>query len=141
MLKIETSGDRRAFAPGETVAGEASWHLAEPARRVELRLFWYTRGKGTQDVGVVEVVPFEDPGEEDARPFSVTIPDGPYSLSGQLISLVWALEVVVEPGGETERVDLIVSPTREAVAVDALADETRSVRDRIEGFIKRTAHR
>lgn len=113
-LKVRVEGDKLAFQPGEEVRGEASWSLDDDPRSVELRLFWRTEGKGTQDIGVVETVPFESPGRKDLRPFRVRLPAGPYSFSGTLVSVVWALELVAEPGG-AGRIDVVVSPTRNEV--------------------------
>lgn len=110
-LTIETAGGRRAFRPGDRIEGTASWYLEKDPRSVDLRLFWYTQGKGTQDVEIVQEVPFDNPGAVDSRAFSVEVPLAPYSFSGKLISLVWALELVAEPGGETGRLEITVSPT------------------------------
>jgi hypothetical protein len=116
-LRVETQGGANAFLPGETVEGTVSWQLDTPAETVELRLFWYTRGKGDQDVGVVSIVPFANPGLADRRTFRVRIPEGPYSFSGKLISLLWALEVVAEPGSRADRLEITVSPTRQEILI------------------------
>lgn len=114
-IQVETRGGATAFAPGEVVEGTASWQLETPARSVELRLFWYTEGKGDQDVGVVATVPFPEPALEDRRGFQISLPAGPYSFSGKLISLLWALEVVAEPGPRAGRLEITVSPTRREI--------------------------
>ncbi len=94
-LRIE----RTSCKPGETVEGV----VAGGSPDVEVRLFWYTEGKGTQDLEVVAT----------ARPdagggFRLPLPASPYSFSGKLISLIWAVEAV---GGDAcPRVELLVSP-------------------------------
>jgi hypothetical protein len=118
-IRIETRDGSTAFLPGETVEGTVAWHFDAPAWRVELRLLWYTEGKGDQDVGIVESVPFANPGAEEIRPFHVRLPQGPFSFSGKLISLVWALEVVAEPGARAERLALTVSPTRREILLSS----------------------
>lgn len=114
-IQVETRDGATAFAPGEVVEGTASWQLETPAQSVELRLFWYTRGKGDQDVGVVATVAFPEPGLQDRRGFSFSLPVGPYSFSGKLISLLWALEVVAEPGSRAGRLEITVSPSRREI--------------------------
>lgn len=109
-IQVETVDGRVSFLPGETVEGVASWHLDAPPQSIELRLFWYTEGKGDQDVRIVETVSFEQPGTDDRRAFRVRLPAGPYSFSGKLISLSWALEVVAEPGARAGRCPLVISP-------------------------------
>ena len=110
-IQIETRDGGTAFAPGDTVEGSAGWQLERDAESIELRLFWYTQGKGDQDLEVVEVVTFPTPGLEDRRGFCITLPeDGPVSFSGKLISLLWALEVIAEPGSRAGRLEIVVSP-------------------------------
>lgn len=117
MLKIETRNDAKTFIPGEEVEGSVRWLLDLPPESVELRLFWYTRGKGTQDVEVVEVVRFDQPAQDDSRAFRLRLPSAPYSFSGKLISLTWALEVVAKPCDEMERLEITMSPTGEEVVL------------------------
>ena len=114
-IRVETRDGSTALLPGETVEGTVAWHFDAPATSVELRLLWYTEGKGDQDVGIVETVPFANPGVDEIRPFRVRLPQGPFSFSGKLISLVWALEAVAEPGARAERLGLTVSPTRREI--------------------------
>jgi hypothetical protein len=53
----------------------------------------------------------DNPNAVGWKDFSFTLPEGPYSFSGQLISLVWALELTCSPGSETFRQEITVSPT------------------------------
>jgi hypothetical protein len=108
-LRIDISGGRRGYKPGERIDGRVSWQVDEPPQSAELRLFWYTSGKGTQDVENVATVAFQTPQTTDDRTFSVTLPRQPYSFSGKLISILWALELIVEPGSNVERQDFVMS--------------------------------
>lgn len=110
-IQVDTADGRLSFLPGETVEGVASWHLDAPPASVEVRLFWYTEGKGDQDLRIVHTVQLERPEADDRRAFQVQLPAGPYSFSGKLISLTWALEVVAEPGSRAGRTPLVLSPT------------------------------
>jgi hypothetical protein len=113
QFKIEIDDGASAFRPGQQIAGGVSWENEHKPAIAELRLFWYTRGFGTQDIGVVATHPFENAQQSDQRPFSFTAPEGPYSYSGKAISIVWALELVVKPGMEIARVEIVISPTME----------------------------
>jgi hypothetical protein len=57
------------------------------------------------------------------RSFSFRLPDGPYSFSGSLITLTWALELVALPNRTTERLDLVVAPTPVEVRLQSLGRE------------------
>ena len=116
-LEIRTRGDNNGFLPGEELAGEVLWKSDSDPGPVELRLFWHTEGKGTRDVKVVETLSFSVPNRQDRRDFSFRLPDSPYSFSGKLVSVVWALELVLLSSGETERLEIVVSPNRTEVAL------------------------
>ena len=125
-LRIDLDGDRRWYLPGDTVTGRAVWRLDADSEAVELRLFWHTRGKGTEDVEVVDQVRTEAAGAAGERAFALRLPLGPYSFSGTLITLSWALELVALPGGELERVELVVAPTPVEVRLTSLGRQPRS---------------
>ena len=109
-LSIELAEGRTNYRPGETLAGVASWRLDEPVDELEVRLLWFTRGKGTQDVSVIDHREFRSPGLSGHREFTFNLPDEPYSFSGRLISLIWALELVTPRGKESTRVEFVLSP-------------------------------
>jgi len=110
-LVIFTANDCDAFKPGETLELSVLWALSKKPESLEVRLFWFTRGKGTEDVGVVatELIAAEGPAGEAKVRF--TLPVAPYSFSGKLISLLWAAELVAEPGARAARFQFILSPT------------------------------
>ena len=114
-LTINLKSDVASFEPGEELTGSVSWELNKPPRDLELRLFWFTRGKGTEDAGLVQSLRFEQPLNAETRSFSFRLPEAPYSFRGSLISLVWALELIVEPTKEVVRQEIVVGPGRQQV--------------------------
>ena len=119
-LRIEIARQQTAFEPGEDLAGTVSWQFDSPPRGIELRLFWFTRGKGTEDVGVAQTLPFDRPAPEESRPFRLRLPDAPLSFSGKLISLVWALELVAAPSKEVARVELVAAPGKRELQLESV---------------------
>ena len=111
QLRLETTDNQMAYLPGDAIGGIAVWQLDEEVEAIEVRLFWYTQGKGTQDIGIVDTIRFDHPELEGGQPFSFSAPNGPYSFSGTLISLMWGVELVVLPSGDAERIDITISPT------------------------------
>jgi len=75
------------------LTGHVLWSGDKPPLNQEIRLFWETSGKGTQEASVIatELLRFDTDGRAS---FSFNLPDSPYSFAGHLISLTWALEVV-----------------------------------------------
>lgn len=116
-VQINLPQSRTAYAPGETIAGTISWQFNEPPKHAELRLVWNTRGRGIQDIVVATTIPFDQPQASDSRPLSIVLPEAPYSFSGKLISLIWALEMVVEPGNHSLRQEITVAPESREIVI------------------------
>ena len=82
---------------------------------------WFTRGKGTEDGGIAQTVKLDAPPAADTREFSFDAPNGPYSFSGTLIALIWAVEFVVKPGSEFERIEIVIAPEAKEIALPRIA--------------------
>jgi hypothetical protein len=117
-LSLQLADSRTKYRPGERIEGVAFWELAEVPRSLELRLYWRTQGKGTVDLEVVRSLKFEGVAPNDRRPFSIELPASPYSVSGKLVSIVWGVELVAEPGGQSDNVEITMSPTGLEVRLD-----------------------
>ena len=119
-LRVELEDGRTRFAPGERIRGTAGWRLEEPAEALEVRLFWFTRGKGERDVGIVETLAIDSATREGSREFSFRAPPAPLSFSGKLISLIWSIELVALPDGEAGRQEILLSRTGEEIRLGSL---------------------
>jgi hypothetical protein len=122
-MTLDLRDGKRSYRPGETVHGTARWELESQPSRVEVRLFWYTQGKGTQDVEIVQTAPWDHPSSAQAGEFDFHLPHAPYSFSGKLVSVLWALEAVSDPPGEVARAEITVSPTGEEVVLPVLPEK------------------
>src|SRR5205814_1664915 len=107
--------NRTAFAPGDEIVGAANWELDAAPKSVEVRLCWFTRGKGSEDAAIMEMIPFEEPQAGDTRTFTFSAPPAPYSFSGTYISLIWAVELLMQPGDRFERIEITIAPGGEEV--------------------------
>jgi hypothetical protein len=120
-MNLELADSKTKFRPGESLEGVAFWELEEAPRSLEVRLYWRTQGKGTVDLVVVQSVAFNGIAARDRRPFRIAFPPGPYSVSGKLVSIVWGVELVSEPKGESESVEITFSPSGEELRLDRAA--------------------
>jgi hypothetical protein len=73
-LELTLAGGH-AYLPGEEIEGVAAWRAERAPAALELRLFWFTSGKGTEDLAIVQRVRWEAPGAVDRRPFKLRLPD------------------------------------------------------------------
>jgi hypothetical protein len=129
-LHISTELDNLTFVPGDRLRGHVEWTGLPSSDRpqkdkVELRLFHYTSGKGTRDIDIIDTRNFDNPASSPRRDFEFKLPDGPPSFSGKLISLIWALELVIKIDGEefTEHLDIQLTPTGTEIDLYAHADQ------------------
>lgn len=123
-LDIAVRDLKFSYAPGETIAGFVSWELDFVPTSADLRLFWYTEGKGTQDLLVVASQAFANPEQQDRREFQLTVPiEGPLSFSGTFITLAWALELILEPSTQAQRLEILVSNDGREIRLQRLPEE------------------
>jgi hypothetical protein len=116
-LTLALADKASAFEPGQTVRGELAWNLSEAVHSIEVRLFWVVQGRQSEELGLVEAIPVDHPVAAGRHLFAFTLPAGPYSFSGSLMKLKWAIEAVVKPGGLAERVEIVVAPGAAAVVL------------------------
>jgi len=109
-LRLTTQLDNTEFTPGEILRGGAVWEESGPAT---VSLLYFTTGRSTQDVVVVEEKTL--PAGSGAAAFEFQLPSHPWSLAGSLISLTWALELRTEATPEPARLEFTLSPTGRAV--------------------------
>ncbi len=117
-LSIEIQDNQTAFVPGETLEGTAQWQLNELPKSITLNLLWYTQGKGTEDVGIAESIELGNHSSTDQQSFSITLPNSPYSYSGRLLSIIWALELIINKGDQCHRQEITLSPTGQEIVTN-----------------------
>ena len=123
-VSIELADERDTYRPRETIRGRLRWDLSgQRADTLRLELLWHTEGKGTRDADVVDTLTIEQPPVRGERAFAFTLPAGPYSFSGKLLSVLWELQAIVEPSDEVTQHALVVSPTGREVDLLAEGDE------------------
>jgi len=109
-LSVHLPDNRKHFAPGDILKANAAWQLDHAPRKIYLRLFWYTRGKGTEDIEVLSETVFDYPQAQETRQFAIALPQSPYSFNGKLVSLIWALELVTDNNETAARKEIVISP-------------------------------
>ena len=114
-LELTLEDGRTGFEPGARVFGVAAWSAPVAPRGMELRLSWAMQGRGGRDFKIADTIPLPAPSATERRPFIFTLPAGPYSFRGKLVTLAWTLELVALPGEEKAHVDLVVAPDQKPI--------------------------
>jgi hypothetical protein len=124
-INIQIDYDNTEFTPGDTLSGTVSWLPTQGTTSIALRLFWFTSGRGTQDIEVVSELEWPvsaNPSAGGREKFSFTLPNEPYSFSGQLISLSWALEAVKQPEETSTRHEFTLTPNGQPITLSPVED-------------------
>jgi hypothetical protein len=117
MIELKLEKSTPNYDIDEPIAGEVTWHeLTERCDLIELRLLWYTIGKGDRDLEVVARIAVMKPSTSGTQRFSFDPPGGPYSFSGSLISLVWAIEAVTVPLSDSQITEFTLAPGGKEIA-------------------------
>jgi hypothetical protein len=143
QLDLSLPDNQTSFRPGEWIEGKAVWQLDHSVDWLEVRLLWFTQGKGDSDVSVEDMVRIDNPSLNDSRPFRFQLPQAPYSFSGKLISLIWAIEIVGEGIKEAARLEFTLSPDGQEIELgtaDAhLTAREKAMQDKAGAFAQRLA--
>lgn len=123
QIEIKLDRDPPGYAPGEKIKGRVKWDLPAEDNKVEVRLFWHTTGIGNLDTETLEIVAFEGIRQAEEKDFELLAPVAPHSFSGQLVSLMWSIEVISFPSETIASIDLVISPTREELMIQTEASD------------------
>jgi hypothetical protein len=126
QIAVFLVNDRTAFRPGETLAVSALWALAAAPGSLEARLFWHTRGKGTEDIVIVDSRRVEAPPAAGEYRFDFMLPESPWSFSGKLISLLWGVELVAGAGEKSARSEFVLGPDAKEILLGENHDAARA---------------
>ena len=116
---IQIDYNNTEFTPGDSLSGILSWNVPRGTESIELRLFWFTSGRGTQDIESVDELtwPISDTLLQGSEKFTFTLPLEPYSFSGKLVSLTWALEAVALPDETSARKEFTLTPNGQEIVL------------------------
>ncbi len=103
MVRFKGAGQTRVFQPKDTIQGIVEINPSRDikCRAVEIKIGWHTEGRGSRAEGYpysnrrddIKELSMMHPLTEN---FSLVIPPEPWSYSGQLISIIWSVEVKVD---------------------------------------------
>lgn len=126
-IRVSTRGGQTVFRPHNVIEGSVNWNLSSQVKSIEIRLVWFTRGKGTPDISIVDSRALAAPPGMGDAPFRFTLPEAPHSFSGRLISLIWAVEAVAIPNRGKDlasgRQEFILSPLDQEIVLREIPKE------------------
>lgn len=127
MIEIVFDNQTAEYRPGEMISGKVIWsNLPDKKREIETLLIWYTDSiqfdaldprasffREQKTIAHQQTVAVSASGFRD---FKFPAPIGPFSFSGELFSLFWAIEV--EIGRKIYSGPLTISPTGKKIVLN-----------------------
>lgn len=121
MSRISVTLEKTVFLPGEIVEGTVAWDTeGEEFESVDISLLWFTEGKGSEDTATAARHRVDRPGPRGTERFSLQLLPYPWSLAGQLVSVVWTVEASLEPKGELALERLVSAPEGRELDITSL---------------------
>lgn len=124
-IQLSFRNGQLQFRPGDWLEGHTSWNLSTPPQSIEVRLLWFTQGKGNRDMHIVEKVAVQTNSAMGDAPFRFRLPEAPYSFSGTLVSLAWAVETVAFPSQKSAHIEFVLSSTGQEILLPRIEQPTR----------------
>ncbi|GIW95378.1 MAG: hypothetical protein KatS3mg110_3419 [Pirellulaceae bacterium] len=116
QIVVHLENDPPHYEPGDVMVAQVEWQLPAPPDYLQVALVWFTRGKGNTDHRVVERLRIDGPLESaGSKRLGIQLPVSPWSFSGRLISLLWAIEVTAYPSRTRTRCPFVMAPNREEI--------------------------
>jgi hypothetical protein len=109
FFSVELSQEQ--YRPGDNVEGNVQWKFSEPAESIEVRLLVEINTEKSYAAGLQ----WNQLPSTGICDFSLRLPEGPYSFSGQKIRIDWSVEVQCVAWGYTEEAEFSFSPTGESL--------------------------
>lgn len=108
MNQFSLSLTQKHCRPTERLRGEVSWQLNKAPKKLQVNLYWTTAGRGNTDLRIIESKSLK-PNQHGFSSFEFVLPAGPYSFSGRLITLSWAVEFIAD-SNECVTETIVVAP-------------------------------
>ena len=111
-MRIELREPTACYRPGQPIIGSLHRQDGNAEREsIEIRLIWFTRGKGDRDFEVIDLKTIDHLKDKNPAAFEFNAPRYPCSFSGKLISLIWAIEAISFPDREASIHEIIIALT------------------------------
>lgn len=100
-----------AYKPGSRLSGEVQWNIELNSATIVVSVFYQTEGIGSEDATTILTQTIEACSTTGSQNFAFTLPSSPYSFSGKLITLRWAIGAEIKALKTLTIIPIIISPT------------------------------
>lgn len=114
------------YAPGDIMVVTARWPSDVTVQNMECAVEWSTEGKGDSNGDAVSEEIWDNLESVRSVEWKVTLPRGPLSVQGQLLSIVWSVHCDAQLEGErseeTQGIPFTLAHGRQPIALSKVAE-------------------
>ncbi len=132
-ISIQLKDAKISYHPGEKISGEVEWDLTQEVKEIAINVFWYTEGIGDQDSEIAESEIIKLPLKSDRQSFEIELPMAPYSYSGQITSLKWAIEATTLKDKVKDVKEFSMTPGNKEIILPEIKEDL----SKAQNFLKR----
>ncbi|MDD5597684.1 MAG: hypothetical protein PHV82_07050 [Victivallaceae bacterium] len=127
---------RTSYRPGGKIRGEVEWDLSRDVRDITINIFWYTGGVGDQDSEAAVSEKIDMPMQNGRRSFEMELPMAPYSYSGRITSLKWAVEASVSDEVKDVK-EFSITPDNREIVLPEVKEQIPNIKKFLQSFGKK----
>ena len=96
------------FFGGDTISVHLAWNGKYPLERLCLSLLRHVSGKGSNTTELAHTVDIDTALISGEQVIDLTLPYGPVSYSGRLISISWSIQASLTDSGASSKKDFVL---------------------------------
>jgi hypothetical protein len=106
--------------PSQVLEVAAEWDFESIPYKLIIEMLWQTSGKGSDDSETVFSETWSPNDQSGSKNFTITLPRGPISVRGNLISVQWQFKLTSKRPSEVQLYPFVLSHVREVVQLSSL---------------------
>ena len=127
-IDLKLINERSSFKPGSILKGSIIWNIDIVPETITISLCYWTEGRGTQDAVSVAKHEVKITNSSGEQPFEFLIPNSPWSFSGKLISINWAVAAEIRSKKLFTLIPITISPTAAEINLYGHPDDPRDIK-------------
>lgn len=125
------------YRPGETIRGELLWDLSQEVQDITINIFWYTNGIGEQDSEIAVTEKISMPLQKGRQSFEIELPLAPYSYTGQITELQWAIEATTMKDKVKDVKEFSMTPDKREIVLPKVEEKATGVQKFLQSLGKK----
>ncbi|MFA6716638.1 MAG: hypothetical protein WCS27_14755 [Victivallaceae bacterium] len=136
-MSLHLKDGKTSYRPGEKIRGELEWDLSQDIQNITINIFWYTEGVGDPDSETAVTEKIDMPMRNGRQSFEMELPSAPYSYSGRIGSLKWAIEASAVGDKVKDLKEFSITPDGREIILPEIKEKVSGIQSFLQSFKKK----